>query len=52
MTKSPRTISVDRLATEGLQIMESLKIGEMPVLEGSKLVGMLMLKDLTEAGIV
>jgi arabinose-5-phosphate isomerase len=52
MTKTPRTIPCESLATEGLKIMESLKIGEMPVLDGEKLVGMLMLKDLTEAGIV
>lgn len=52
MTKTPRTISSESLATEGLKIIESLKIGEMPVLDGDKLVGMLMLKDLTEAGIV
>ena len=52
MTKAPRTISSESLATEGLKAMESLKIGEMPVLDGEKLVGMLMLKDLTEAGIV
>lgn len=52
MTKTPRTISPDKLATEGLHIMESLKIGEMPVIEDSRVVGMLMLKDLTEAGII
>ncbi|MDO8587839.1 MAG: KpsF/GutQ family sugar-phosphate isomerase [Armatimonadota bacterium] len=52
MTGNPRTIDADALATEGLKAMESLKIGEMPVIEGSRVVGMLMLKDLTEAGIV
>jgi arabinose-5-phosphate isomerase len=52
MTKTPKTIASDRLATEGLKIMESLKIGEMPVLADGKVVGMLMLKDLLEAGLV
>jgi arabinose-5-phosphate isomerase len=54
MISSPRTISPDRLATEGLRKMEgpSKQIGEMPVLEDGKPVGMLMLKDLVAAGIV
>jgi len=52
MTKTPKTIAADRLATEGLKIMEDLKIGEMPVVEDGRVVGMLMLKDLLEAGIV
>ena len=52
MTKTPRSITADKLATEGLKIMEDLKIGEMPVVEDGRVVGMLMLKDLLEAGIV
>ena len=53
MIGSPKTISPDRLATEGLRIMEGPpKIGEMPVLEDGRPVGMLMLKDLVAAGIV
>lgn len=52
MSKTPKTIAADRLATEGLKIMESMKIGEMPVLTDGKVAGMLMLKDLLEAGLV
>ena len=54
MISNPRTISPDRLATEGLRMMETptKQIGEMPVIEDGKPVGMLMLKDLVTAGIV
>lgn len=54
MIANPRTISPERLATEGLRKMEGppKQIGEMPVLEDGKPVGMLMLKDLVAAGIV
>ena len=54
MVAGPRTISPDRLATEGLRLMEAppKQIGEMPVLVDGKPVGMLMLKDLVAAGIV
>jgi len=54
MVANPRTISPDRLATEGLRKMEGppKQIGEMPVVEDGKPVGMLMLKDLVAAGIV
>ncbi|MCX6345806.1 MAG: KpsF/GutQ family sugar-phosphate isomerase [Armatimonadetes bacterium] len=54
MVASARTISPDRLATEGLRLMEGppRQIGEMPVIEDGKPVGMLMLKDLVSAGIV
>lgn len=53
MVRGPKTITPDRLATEGLRIMEGPpKIGEMPVVSDGKPVGMLMLKDLVEAGIV
>lgn len=54
MVTGPRTITPDRLATEGLRLMEAppRQIGEMPVLVDGKPVGMLMLKDLVAAGIV
>ncbi|MCE5198397.1 MAG: KpsF/GutQ family sugar-phosphate isomerase [Armatimonadota bacterium] len=54
MTVGPRSISPDKLATEGLHLMEAppRQIGEMPVLVDGKPVGMLMLKDLVAAGIV
>lgn len=54
MFTTPRTITPDKLATEGLRLMESppKQIGEIPVLVDGKPVGMLMLKDLVAAGIV
>lgn len=54
MSIGPRTINPDRLATEGLHMMEAppRQIGEMPVVVDDKPVGMLMLKDLVTAGIV
>jgi len=55
MTRDPKTITPDRLATEGLRIMEgpTRKIGELPVLdEKGRPIGMLMLKDIVAAGIV
>lgn len=53
MVRNPKTIDPDRLATEGLRMMEGPpKIGEVPVVLDGKPVGMLMLKDLVAAGIV
>ena len=56
MNRAPATITVDRLAAEALQVMESHRpgaIGDLPVLdEEGRLVGALTLKDLLKAGIV
>lgn len=53
MTHSPKCIDPDRLATEGVKVLEEYRIGELPVIDkDSKPVGMLMLKDLFKAGIV
>lgn len=52
MTSPAVTTSPERLAVEGLHIMEERKIGDLPVLESGKPVGVLMLKDLTKAGLV
>lgn len=54
MVRGPRTIGPERLATEGLRMMEAppRQIGEMPVVVDGRPVGMLMLKDLVAAGIV
>lgn len=51
--RNARTITKEKLATEGLRILESLKIGELPVVdEMSRPIGMLMMKDLFRAGLV
>ena len=53
MTANPKTASADQLAVEGLHLLESFKIGEVPVLdEEGRPIGMLMMKDLFQAGIV
>lgn len=53
MTANPKVVSPDQLAAEGLGILETFKIGELPVLdEERRPIGMLMMKDLFKAGIV
>ena len=53
MTANPSTITPDQLAAEGVRILESLRIGELPVIDDEKRpVGMLMMKDLFNTGIV
>ncbi len=53
MTANPKTARADQLAVEGLHLLETFKIGEVPVLDDSgKPIGMLMMKDLFQAGIV
>lgn len=54
MSTGVATIESDFLAVEALEAFQNFpkKIGEMPVLEAGKVVGMLMLKDLLRAGIV
>jgi arabinose-5-phosphate isomerase len=45
-TKQPVTISPDRLASEGLRIMEERKITFLVVAEGAEVAGVLHLHDL------
>lgn len=54
MTVGVTTIEPDLLAVEAFEVFQNLprKIGEMPVIEGGKLVGLIMLKDLVRSGIV
>jgi arabinose-5-phosphate isomerase len=54
MSRTPTTINPNKLAAEGLKMMDlpQRQIGEIPVLDDQgKPVGMLMLKDLLQAGI-
>jgi arabinose-5-phosphate isomerase len=50
----PRTIEPDMLAFEALEFFENLpmKLGELPVVEGGAVVGLLVLKDLIRAGLI
>jgi arabinose-5-phosphate isomerase len=54
MTTGAATVDATMLAVEALEAFQELpkKVGEMPVLEGSRVVGLIMLKDLLRSGIV
>lgn len=54
MSRSVSTIEPDLLAVEALEVFQNLpkKVGEMPVMEDGKLVGLIMLKDLLRSGIL
>lgn len=53
MTRNPFTIDADALAIEAIERFENLprKIGEIPVLEENRVVGIVMLKDLIRLGL-
>ena len=53
MTPNPSTVEADSLAIECLEAFEShpKKIGEMPVVDKGKVVGIVMLKDLVRLGL-
>jgi arabinose-5-phosphate isomerase len=53
MTHEPKTVSSDMLAVEALELFENLpqKIGEIPVVDNGKVVGIVMLKDLVRLGL-
>jgi arabinose-5-phosphate isomerase len=54
MTANVSVIEPDLLAVEALEVFQTLpkKIGEMPVVEGEVVQGLLMLKDLLRSGIL
>jgi arabinose-5-phosphate isomerase len=53
MTRNPRTISPDRLASEALKVLHEKKIDEIPVVNAAgEPVGMLDVQDLLDVGIV
>lgn len=54
MTTQVSTIQPDLLAAEALEAFQNLpkKVGEMPVVNEGRVVGMLMLKDLLRSGIL
>ncbi|MEA2553479.1 MAG: arabinose-5-phosphate isomerase, partial [Fimbriimonadaceae bacterium] len=54
MTKSVATIQPELLAVEAFEVFQNLpkKIGEMPVVDDGKVVGIIMLKDLLRSGIL
>lgn len=54
MVENPATIDADILAADALEYFQNLpkKLGEFPVLDEGRLVGLLMLKDLLRSGIL
>jgi len=50
-TKNPTTIDADTLASDVLALMENKKIQLLPVLDNNKLVGVIHIHNLVEAGI-
>jgi len=50
MTKNPKTIGRDLLASEALEILNSSKITALVVTDGKKPVGIVHLHDLLRAG--
>jgi arabinose-5-phosphate isomerase len=52
MTKNPKTISRDLLASEALEILNSSKITALIVTDASKPVGIVHLHDILRAGVV
>lgn len=53
MSIQPAVITPDQLAAEGVRILETLRIGELPVIDDEKRpIGVLMMKDLFNTGIV
>ena len=53
MTKSPVTITADKLAAEGFDILRDKKIDEMPVVDAiGRPVGVLDVQDILKAGLV
>ena len=53
MTKSPTTITKDRLAAEAFQMLRSKRIDELPVVDEKKRpVGLLDVQDILKAGLV
>jgi CBS domain-containing protein len=54
MNASAATIASDLLAVEAMEAFQNypIKIGEMPVVDQGRLVGLLVLKDLLRSGIV
>jgi arabinose-5-phosphate isomerase len=51
MTRSPKTISRDLLASEALEILNSSKITALIVTDANKPVGIVHLHDLLRAGV-
>jgi arabinose-5-phosphate isomerase len=54
MTGDPTTVDAGLLAFEALEVFQNLgkKVGELPVVDAGRVVGLLVIKDLLRAGLV
>jgi arabinose-5-phosphate isomerase len=52
MTKNPKTIRPDQLASEALHILNAAKVQSLMVLEGGKPVGIIRFHDILRAGVL
>ena len=52
MTKNPKTINQDKLASSALEVMNSINISILPVMKDKQLLGLIHMHDLVRAGIV
>jgi arabinose-5-phosphate isomerase len=51
MTRSPKTVRPDQLASEALEMMNSAKVTALMVMEGDKPIGLLRVHDLLHVGV-
>ena len=51
MTRAPKTVAPDQLASEALEILNSSKITALIVVEAGKPVGIVHFHDLLRAGV-
>ncbi len=49
MTENPDTLSPDNFAMEALDVMQSRHVRHLPVTDGSKVIGMVSIRDLFAA---
>jgi arabinose-5-phosphate isomerase len=52
MSRSPKTIQMDSLAAEALELMRSYNINQLIALDEKKYAGILHLQDLVREGII
>ena len=52
MNISPKTIAVDSLAFDALEVIEQNNISQLVVLDGSKYVGIVHLHEIIKEGVV
>ncbi|MFN7002603.1 MAG: CBS domain-containing protein, partial [Roseinatronobacter sp.] len=51
-TRSPKTIAGDALVSEAVQMMNTVKVTSLCVVEGARLMGLIRLHDCLRAGVI